>query len=136
MTALSVPQLKKRVRYWQQRLEPLGLRHWDVIVEVVEDDELEHGDSSEAEVTPSLLYDTARIQFRRGHQEGVDGTRDIDSLIVHELLHLIFRDYESVIDMVIQELGVTAKELTEKRLDHEIEGIIERLARTILALHR
>jgi hypothetical protein len=122
-------QLQRRVERWATKLSPLGLAHWEFEVEIVSEDEMDN-DNSEAEVQPSTKYDSANVTFKRSFVESVD-VEQLDKAIIHELLHLVFRDFEAIMDLVTQELGVTSKELVEKQIDHEIEGVVERIARTL-----
>lgn len=127
-------QLQKRVDYWAKRLRPLGLGHWDFNVNVVGEEDMDRT-NSDAEVTPSTQYDSARIEFKDSSYILMDQDT-LDWTIIHELLHVVFRDYDSIVHLVTQELGATAKELAEHQIEHEMEGVIERLARTIFILSK
>jgi hypothetical protein len=122
-------QLQRHVERWARRLAPLGLSHWEFFVEIVSADALD-SDNSDAQVQPSIKYDSAHMLFKDTFIQNAE-VEQIDKTIIHELLHLVFRDFENMIDLVTQELGVTAKELVEKTIDHEIEGVVERLTRTL-----
>jgi hypothetical protein len=122
-------QLQRRVEQVARQLTPLGLAHWEFDVQIVDTDGLE-APNSDAQVQASTKYDSAQMCFRREFIE-VAEVEDIDKTIVHELLHLLFRDFENLLDLATQELGVTARELAEKTYDHELEGVIERVARAL-----
>ncbi len=127
-------QVQRRVDYWAKRLRPLGLGHWDFNVAFVSEAEMDR-DTSEAEVSPSVVYDSARIEFKDTYIASVDPDM-LDWTIIHELLHVVFRDYDTVVHLAVQELGPTAKELVEHQLEHELEGVVERFARTIFLLSK
>lgn len=125
-------QLGRRVEYWQRKLHDLGLQNWDLNVSVV--DEPEGRPGSHASVTVSQHYDSAWIEFEADSLTELD-QRNIDKIIVHELLHIIFRDYEAVIEEVSTDLGMAQRMAWNNLREHEMEGVIERLARTIVTLH-
>lgn len=129
---MTVRQLGSRVKYWQRALHDLGLQGWDLHVDAV--DEPKGRPNSHASVTVATHYDSAWIEFAESALTELSN-RNIDKIIVHELLHIIFRDYEAVVDEGMSALGYREQSTFEAMREHEIEGIIERLARTIITVH-
>jgi hypothetical protein len=132
---MTMEELKDRVAYWQQVvLDPLGLGHWRTEVSIVEEPHGQGG-SSAAAVQQSNAYDTAEIQFA---QWAIDQQEpdELDEIIVHELLHMAFRDLWDAIVEPEYMFGKPAWSAHYNRLDHEMEGVVDRLSRSIVEAHR
>lgn len=128
----ALEMLRGRIDYWRQVMWPAGLRHWIINVEIVE--EPSGRPNSAAAVRSQDSYDLAEIQFSRELMDDYSDT-EIDRVIVHELLHIVFRDLDEAISSV--ETWMPAATYTDfnERIDHEEEGIIDRLARSIVEAH-
>jgi hypothetical protein len=58
----------------------------------------------------------------------------VHRIVVHELLHLLVRDLDEVIDSLDGQLHRDAFTVTENRYCHEIEGLIDRLSYRLVEL--
>lgn len=125
-------KLRRRIAYWQRALGPLGVGHWKLSVDIV--DEPRGQRNSDAGVFVPTHYDTARMEFRREHVETC-GDEELDCTIVHELVHLALRDLREVVDSSSERLSPSAEALFDELFDHEMEGVTDRFARTFVALH-
>jgi hypothetical protein len=122
--------LAKRVKFWAKRLEPLGLRHWQIEVECLP--EVDEETNKGAEVRVSRHYDSATIIFA-GNKLDAMTDHEVDEVIVHELLHIVFRDLEEAHDSVKGELHPWIRDSWSERIEHETEGIVEKLARALVS---
>lgn len=125
--------LRDRVDYWVDVCEPLGLGHWRIDVEIVEEPHGKMG--SNAAVQLSGYYDNATIEFASIIFEE-HGDEEIDEIIVHELLHIVFRDFWDAVTEPEYLFGKPAWTSHYNRLDHEAEGVIDRMARSIVLVHQ
>ena len=112
--------IDKLIRVWKKRLR------MDYFVVVFEPDEEPEGESN-ATIFQPTDYQYAYLAMRPGWQT-------IDPLvmnvrIVHELLHLVFRDMDGVVKNYLSKLlhNDAAMVVTEQ-YQHHNEGVIERLA--------
>lgn len=118
---ITLGTLKSRAKFWIKRL---GLEHWDIEFYLV--DEIEDMPDARASCQPDDSYDHAEIKIVR--------TADnLDYLLVHELLHVHFRDLDQVAQGLMGLLGWVLADGHRKRWTHEEEGLIHRL--TLLLLH-
>lgn len=125
--------LQDRVDYWREVCEPLGLGHWRISVEIVDEP---HGHSgSGAAVQPSEYYDSASIEFADVIFDTHTDT-EIDEIIVHELMHIVMRDLFDALTEPQYMFGTPAWSAFRNRIDHETEGMIDRTARAIVAAHQ
>jgi hypothetical protein len=129
---MTVHQLAKRIRFWQNKLEYLGIRHWDITVRIV--DRPNESDSCDACIHTSHQYDSATADFKESFLENNE-VEQIDQVIIHELLHLVLRDFDNAIDAAGRNMGMSERMLWDDSLDREREGVVERLARTIWVLY-
>lgn len=131
---MTARQLKRRIDYWLKVMEPLGIGHWDFEVCVVDD--IEHHPNAQATVDASEQYDNARITFCT---EAVNLDEHllsaVDQIIIHELLHVVLRDYDEIVDEAAWQMAPPARSLWQNVVEREKEGVIERLARTIWTIH-
>lgn len=131
---MTLSALTKRVKFWQQKLAPLGVGHWRVDVKIVE--EPQGKPNSKAAVRSSAQYDTCWMEFAIADL-AVATPDDLDETIIHEWLHVAFRDFDHAVrEGIYDNFPRIAEDLWEARVDHEREGIIDRLARTILELNK
>ena len=126
---MTLGNLEPYVKRWQRRLAPLGVGHWTIKrVDIVDSDDFH------AEARCSTVYDYVFFRFSRDWLE----TAEIDEIqvtIIHEWLHVAWRDYEAVELDLRKQLGPVAEDLVKSRFDHEREGLIQRIAETIFVVH-
>lgn len=125
--------IQDRVDYWRDACEPLGLGHWRVKVKIVENPDGSR--SANAAVKISAQYDSAEIEFAEEALETLDDD-EIDEAIVHELMHIVFRDFWGLLTDQEGAFSAGAWNLYMERLEHETEGVIDRTARAIVMAHR
>jgi hypothetical protein len=121
---------EERIDFWRVQLAPLGLSHWRFEFEYSDDLEDNTGGDADAGVRVHKSYDTAFWDVTKRLLE-MDQA-EVDKTIVHELMHVVMRDLNSVEQDMLEELGGRQAALLEERLEHEIEGLVERLARAIV----
>ena len=126
--------LRRRVLYWQKVLATLGLSHWRVAAVEIKDD-VDGKEGALAAVWPDGPYDTTHMQFRRDALPATLPDRDLDERIVHEWLHMAFRDYDKAAQSIRNHLSAATREEWEDRCDATCERLTENLARLIVALH-
>ena len=127
---MTLAQLKKRVTYWQKKL---GIPHIRVDVKLADP---RYENDAYATCSPSLHYDQTTITFRTHLIEGTSDvdSRDLDEVIVHELLHFMFRDFDAAARSTESQLAPQAQELLDDRLRHEEERLVDKLACEIVRL--
>jgi ribosomal protein S9 len=126
-------QFEKRVRWWTRQLRELGLEHWDLHFEYPQADEdvqSTSGRDAQATCSVSMHYDTAYIEVAPSTL-GLP-QHDIDKIIVHELLHVLMRDLTKVHNEMRYLIGGQVGQALDTSLEHEVEGVVERLARAIV----
>lgn len=133
MTTRRTIQLAKRIEAWQRCLPQLGLRQYKI--EGVTIEEHPNGNAqAHASVIPSDYYDSAWFSFATEfveHCYDEDDMEKLDVTIIHEWLHVAFRDYYAAIALVEDQLSPPAQEMWAKALDTPHEALVERLARQI-----
>ncbi len=125
--------LVRRIEAWQQRLAHLGIGHFRIVA-VHLTDETPGGRYAKAAVQASTDYDTCEFWFALEHLEGCT-ERDLDETIIHEWLHVAWRDFDGVVDSVEPWMPKATYADFDDRIHHECEGLIERLARSIAAFY-
>jgi hypothetical protein len=108
---------------WQGRL---NLTHW--VVKVDWDEPLE-------DVEANIMwgsYDQATVRFNTAHDKW--SRRYTNETVVHELLHLVLRDLQNGVESAEAALSASAYRLFENRFQHELEGVVERLALLLVGL--
>jgi hypothetical protein len=126
---VTIGTLRKLVRKWQKILTPMGVGHWDVrSLEIVESEEFL------ARASCSTQYDQVYFQFAKDYLEEAPTDR-IEKTIIHEWLHVAWRDYEQVEVDAREQFAPVVEDLMKSRFDHEREGLIQRLAETIFVVH-
>lgn len=127
---MTLRQLQKRVDLWLERLRPLGLGHWTLHLEIVDEVDSDYYAGANASCTCSRHYDTMWIEFKREYLEEAD-LEEVDRTIIHELLHASMRDHDAQTDDVSQYLGEPHRSMWQTGITHTREGLVERLAATL-----
>lgn len=124
-------ELAQRVEAWQQKLRFLGIGSMQIkCVSLV--DETPSGPHANASVSISDDYDKVHFWFTHHFVEGCETEDDLNVVIIHEWLHVAFRDHDKLVrDTVDNWLAPHSRHDFEDRWEHEQEGLIERLAHTI-----
>lgn len=125
-------QIERAVKVWQQRL---GLDGWDVGVSWVKDPVTGIGCSDDADMTTwrASTYDRAVI-YPSVEKFGSWPDDMTNRLVVHELLHLSTRDVDQVVASIEGQVHPDVYRMIDKRYDHEIEGLVDRLAYRLVEL--
>lgn len=132
MTEREAEELAERVETWQERLAPLGLSAWKFSVHTR--DVVPGTPNSQASVTSAENYDSAAFYFRHDFLEGADD-EELDITIIHEWLHLLFRDFDNAIELVQPWMPDATYDTFDENIRQRREGVIERLARALYAFH-
>lgn len=126
-------QLAKRVERWQNLLSPLGVGHFRITaVHLVE--HAPHNPRAKASVWCPSHYDNAEFWFTYELLESCD-EQELDETIIHEWLHVAWRDMDEALEAVEKWMPDSTYEDFESVIDHEREGLIDRTARALYALH-
>lgn len=130
---MTEKQLTKRVQRWQDVLLPLGLAQWRIEVKIV-DVPFGTMHNCDAAIQSADDYDHAIMHVKR---EALDrlSDRGLDEVVVHELMHVAMRDLDLAIHSVDDHLMPAVEDQWRMRVKHEREGLVERLALTIVAAH-
>lgn len=112
-------QLERIVRTWQGRL---GLERWDLEVDFKEPSK----EDSDASTWRSNDYDRATLRFADGWPKW--SVQFANRIAVHELLHLVTRELDRVVEDVTDQMHREAATQIDRRYLHEIEGLVDRLA--------
>lgn len=128
-------ELHKRVVYWRDVMSELGVGHWRVETDICANaDDMPGSRTADASVWASGSYDTAKMTFSKDRLEDLS-LLELDETIVHEWLHVAHRDLMEAVHSIDTKMALDVQSLWDDRLDHEVEGIIERTARLIVTLH-
>jgi hypothetical protein len=133
LTSRRSIQLAKRIEMWQSWLTHLGLAHWR-IEGVGVDEESPGMHSANASVQPSNDYASCWFWFRGSFVDEAYDSGDmsrLDITIIHEWLHVSFRDYYSAISLAEDQLGKPLLEAWQDGMDHANEFLVEALARQL-----
>ena len=122
---MTSDELVDRVTFWQERLYNLGLSHWDIEVELVE--QPDDREDAAAVMHTSPQYDEATMEVAHFALE----RDDLDTILVHELLHSAFRGVHCAEDDALFGLSHGERSAHSRRLEYERENLIQRLAVTI-----
>lgn len=118
-------QMRRIVTGWAQAL---CLHAWTI--QVAWDEEPEDEDAW-ASVEISDLYDQATIRFRKDWHD--HDLYQKNRIVVHELLHILFRDYSAAARSIgIVGLSADARAVWSDRCHDEEEGLVDRLANRFL----
>ena len=127
MSALRLAQIQERVDFWKGVLQ---LKHVRVDIEYEEADEHD----AYATCYPHPHFDSMRIMFRSNLFQP-NTTRTVDEVVVHELLHFMFRDYDAAARSPdLNVFGTHVEDLYHERLLHEEESLVDKLAMLIVSL--
>lgn len=119
---MKKPEIEQTVRAWQTRL---GLDGWTIAIAFAE-----IPDNSYSQIAPEDDYDRATLTISPSH---INWTQPFaNQTIVHELLHLLVRDIDVMVEDAREQLHPQASAQIEKRYEHEIEGLVDRLASRIV----
>lgn len=129
---LTPIQLAKRVEQWQKRLPLLGVGHVTIKC-VTLCDETPGGPQAKATVQSSTHYDEAHFWFTFDFIAECDEA-ELDQTIIHEWVHVAMRDLDSAIESVDEQLSPAVNEVWTDRLEHEREGLVDKIARQIYHL--
>lgn len=122
-------QLARRVEKWRDRLGPLGLAHWRITCVAI-CDETPGGPDAEATVRTSNTYDSCSFYFNSEFLEDCT-EEELDETIIHEWLHVMMRDLDQAIHAIDFQLAPAAEDQWSSRIQHEREGLIDRLSRQL-----
>ncbi len=126
-------QLAERVEEWSKRLAPLGVAHWR-IVSVTVTDSLDV-DTQIGAVEVSDKYDDCYFYVREDFVENCSED-ELDELIIHEWLHVAFRDLSQTLDSVETWMPAATYDDFRESRKREEEGVIDRVARTLLLFYK
>ncbi len=126
-------KVAKLVEAWQERLAALGISHF-IITAVHLVDETPGECGAEASVGTPDHYDTAEFWFTWGFLEEAS-PYDLDRTIIHEWLHLSFRDLDFVLEGVQEWVTYPTYRAFDRQVDHEREGLIDRFSHQIADQH-
>lgn len=120
-------ELERILRVWQERLR---LTHWAIEIDwgmPLDDDE------ANAEILIEDFYDAAKVRIANGFPAwSADWANKV---IVHELLHVVCRDMDELVKAVkVIVPDERAHDLFADRYNHEAEGVVDRLAITVVLL--
>ena|SRR5687767_550436 len=138
MNRIDVEQL---VSLWRARL---GLQTWEIEVVWPEDyarwPENENKDDftkfdgfDHARIWRAKDYENARLYVNPDKLETHE-TRSLEVDIVHELLHLVFRETEFILDQIDGQLHRDVSDIVEKTFVHHMEASIDKLAYRLVDL--
>lgn len=123
---LTHDQFEAMVETWASRLR---LNHWQIALDW--DVVLDPNDAW-AEVKPSKHFDDATIRLA---SNCATWTQDFaNRTIVHELLHLHFRDLEQAMESLADHMAPATFDIWKDRAVHENEGMIDRMAALLVDL--
>ena len=127
-------QLAKRVEAWGKRLSALGVAHFEITHITVGHESPSGSSDAKASVVVHDLYDSCSFFFDQYELDRMD-ENELDMTIIHEWLHVAFRDWEAAVSACEDWLPARTFEDFEGRLNHEREGLIDRLARAMFQLY-
>ena len=131
----SAAKLTKRVTDIIDKHPALGLQGWELHISIV-DEVTGAARKSVAGCSCSTHYDSMWLEFEREWLNTASHD-EIDKTIFHELLHAVFRDLDFVAhDGVSEYLGEPHLSTFQEAYMHEVEGIIEKVARTLNYYYR
>lgn len=117
---MTARRLRELVARYQRRL---GLLHWTIEVDL--DTELQG--TRNAEVRWAWSYDSAVVVLDAGEWPGWSPDY-AERIVAHELLHVLTRDLCVAASEAADCLPKAARKVVKDRWDHELEGVVERLA--------
>lgn len=131
--SLTVDELVVLIEDWQDKLGSLGILHWRIKAVTIGPDP-PGAEGASASVWSSSSYDTCEFYFKDSYVE--EATRqDLEETIIHEWLHVAWRDMDASLGAGASWFTQAAWDDWSARVDHEREGIIDRLSRAFYELH-
>jgi hypothetical protein len=126
---MSRTQFERILRLWQKRL---GLETWHLEV----DWEKPASEDADASTWRSNNYDRAILYLDPAwvSWERDRGIEFVHRIVVHELLHLVFRDVDELVDSLDGQMHRDVCAMVDKRYHHEIEGLCDRLAYRLVGM--
>lgn len=123
---LTRADITDTLRVWQQRLL---LDHW--LIEINWAETIDDGEAN-AEIRIEEDYDAAKLVLAAGY---AGWPREwANKVLVHELLHLVFRDLEEHVKAAKVLATGPVYDLFIDRYNHECEGVVDRIACRLVAL--
>ena len=118
---MTLSDIAELVEWWQGYL---GLTTWDLTLELV----VNPGDDDDALAAclPSVHYEQATLQFAEALLQ--HPPLKVEYVVVHELIHLVCRDFAAVVQDAEEQLGPVAGPMFHNRTLHEFEGVVDKLA--------
>lgn len=114
-------QLEAIVREWQRRL---NIPHWRVIINW---NKIEESDKALARVArDGDGYEGATLSFAPEWRTW--SVQETNEIIAHELTHMLMHDLEMAGVSAEEVLTGTAWRLFNHRFEHELEGVVDKLA--------
>jgi hypothetical protein len=136
--ALTEEDIAECVELWQQRLH---LTEWEIQIDF--DSHCE--ESAAMDISKTWDYNIARLRLGPNWREWSQDNctlddddaivhRSLDRLVVHELLHLLFRemDFATTQRMLEDHLHRDVEAVADKAYEHAQENVIECLARVLV----
>ncbi len=111
--------VEKVLRVWVDRLQ---LRHWDLSI----DWDTPASENADATTWRGNCYDRAVLFF--DPEVLTWDALKLNRIVVHELLHLVTRDIDRVVEESCVSLPRRAYEQVDLRYEHAIEGVVDRLS--------
>lgn len=130
---MTIHQLRRRIQFWQKQLRELGVGHWHIDRITLTDAPFGR-EGAKAAVWFSDDYDRCTFEF--AHSLIEEGEWEVDRTIIHEWLHVAFRDYDKAYESLEGLVAPPVWDAAEDRIDHEKEGVIDRLAFLIQRMQR
>lgn len=122
---MTKKRMELLVAAWARRL---GLAHWEIKC----DWKNEAPEDVLAQCRWSHDYDHASIRFDPAFAGWAP--RYAEATIVHELIHVLARDLQVTLNTTVESLPRGARGLAADLLNHEIEGVVDRLADAMVGM--
>lgn len=132
---MTLATLKDRVLFWQEALRLMGVSHWTIHVDVVDEPSDSALYNAKAAVSCSTHYDQAWLEIGKDWLRKTSDD-EADEVIIHELVHVTMRDMDDTIVRVCEYLGEPAKSIWLDEVRHEREGLVDRVALTLHSLSK
>lgn len=135
MTEADAIKLAERIEFWQERLVGLGLSHWRIhAVRVVGHDDMPSDRRAKAAVQCEPMYDTCDFYFEHDYLAAASEA-ELDQTIIHEWVHVFMRDFDNAIESIEDALSPGVEQQWGDWVNHEREGVVDRLSRQIYVLY-
>lgn len=89
---------------------------------------------SDAGVSVHADYDLAHFYFNNSFIENTTAS-ELDETILHEWVHVAFRDYDNAVKLSKPWFPDAAWETFDRNIDHHKETIVDRMAKTLYAFY-